>query len=85
MQESTQLNKAFPSIGANTVDEKVAATEIKTMATSKPTEKMKQKHSRKMEQSQSTKFKIIPGSRYGYLTAIESTEGRKNGYTLWRC
>lgn len=28
---------------------------------------------------------ITPGSHYGYLTAIEPTEGRRSGYTLWRC
>lgn len=30
-------------------------------------------------------IKITSGTRYGYLTAIEPTEGRRNSYTVWRC
>ena len=85
MSESIQLNKASPIIGVDTVDEKNEAAESKTMAISKPTEKMKRKHSRKKEQPQRPKFKVAPATRYGYLIAIEPTEGRRNGYTLWRC
>lgn len=87
--QQIQLGQMAQSAQQTRSEQKVqSGQQIRSGQKAQPDQQVQSAHrvqSGQTGQPKKSKIKIIPGTRFGYLTAIEPTEGRRNSYTVWCC